>query len=104
MMMVDLDKFKRSNDLHGQQVGDAVLVETARRLGALLPNRQVLAQLGGDELICSTILQPGSEAAIKRLALANQRCSGCPDQQRQHPRRSDGLERHCNPRKRPSGR
>jgi len=45
-------------------------VETARRLGALLPDRQVLARLGGDEFICSTILQPGSEAAIERLALA----------------------------------
>lgn len=69
VMMVDLDKFKRSNDLHGHQVGDAVLVETARRLEALLPDRAVLARLGGDEFICSTIFEPGSEAAIERLAV-----------------------------------
>ena len=69
MMMIDLDKFKRSNDLHGHQVGDVVLVETARRLRVLLPDRAVLARLGGDEFICSTIFEPGSEAAIERLAV-----------------------------------
>jgi diguanylate cyclase (GGDEF)-like protein len=69
VMMVDLDKFKRSNDLHGHKAGDAVLVETARRLEALLPARAVVARLGGDEFICGVTYAPGSETAIERLAL-----------------------------------
>ncbi|MEO0031756.1 MAG: hypothetical protein RIS94_1514 [Pseudomonadota bacterium] len=53
VMMLDLDKFKRSNDLHGHQAGDEVLIETTRRLRALLPDRSVLARLGGDEFTCA---------------------------------------------------
>ncbi|MEI6643622.1 MAG: EAL domain-containing protein [Novosphingobium sp.] len=69
VFMVDLDKFKRSNDLHGHQVGDAVLIETARRLEALLPERALVARLGGDEFICCAVYAPGSEAKIELLAL-----------------------------------
>ena len=68
VMMIDLDKFKRSNDLHGHKVGDAVLVETARRIEALMPARSVVARLGGDEFICAAVFAPGSENAIERLA------------------------------------
>ena len=68
VIMTDLDKFKRSNDLLGHQVGDAVLVETARRLEALLPPHALVARLGGDEFICAAIFAPGSEAAIEHLA------------------------------------
>jgi diguanylate cyclase (GGDEF)-like protein len=69
VMMVDLDKFKRSNDLHGHKAGDAVLVETARRLEGLLPAPAVVARLGGDEFVCGVTYAPGSETAIERLAL-----------------------------------
>lgn len=68
-LMIDLDKFKRSNDLHGHQVGDAVLIETVRRIKALLPERSLVARLGGDEFICGAIFDFGSEAAVDRLAL-----------------------------------
>ncbi|MGQ4828316.1 GGDEF domain-containing protein, partial [Enterococcus faecalis] len=37
LVLIDLDKFKRSNDTHGHQAGDAVLLETARRVADLLP-------------------------------------------------------------------
>jgi len=69
VMMIDLDKFKRSNDLHGHQIGDAVLVETAQRIKAILPDRAILARLGGDEFICAAVFAPGSETAIERLAM-----------------------------------
>ena len=69
VLMIDLDKFKRSNDLHGHQVGDAVLVETARRIKELLPDHALVARLGGDEFICSAVFAPGSEAAIEHLAV-----------------------------------
>ena len=69
VLMIDLDKFKRSNDLLGHKVGDAVLVETARRIEALMPVRGVVARLGGDEFICAAIFTPGSDCAIERLAV-----------------------------------
>lgn len=69
VMMIDLDKFKRSNDLLGHKVGDAVLVQTARRIEALMPARAVVARLGGDEFICAAIFAPGSEKVIERLAV-----------------------------------
>ncbi len=69
VMMIDLDKFKRSNDLLGHKVGDAVLVETARRIEALMPTRSVVARLGGDEFVCALIFAPGGESAVERLAV-----------------------------------
>ena len=69
MMMIDLDKFKSSNDLHGHHVGDAVLIETAQRIEALMTDRSLMARLGGDEFICALIFAPGSETAIERLAI-----------------------------------
>ncbi len=68
VMMIDLDKFKRSNDLLGHKVGDAVLIETARRIEALMPPRALVARLGGDEFICAAIFAPGSDSAIEQLA------------------------------------
>lgn len=59
MVMIDLDKFKRSNDLHGHQVGDEVLCEAARRVRALLPDRALLARLGGDEFAAAILFEAG---------------------------------------------
>nr|WP_255630863.1 EAL domain-containing protein [Novosphingobium sp. FKTRR1] len=61
--VIDLDRFKRSNDAHGHQVGDALLVETARRLAGLLPKGSLLGRMGGDEFVTATILAPASAAA-----------------------------------------
>ena len=54
LLFVDLDGFKRANDAHGHHIGDEVLVETARRLGAFALRDGFVARLGGDEfvLIC----------------------------------------------------
>ncbi|WP_298190770.1 EAL domain-containing protein [Novosphingobium sp.] len=69
VLMIDLDKFKRSNDLLGHKAGDAVLVETARRIETQMPARSIVARLGGDEFICAAIFTPGGESAIERLAV-----------------------------------
>lgn len=69
VLMIDLDKFKRSNDLLGHKVGDAVLVETARRIEKQMPARSIVARLGGDEFICAAIFTPGGESAVERLAV-----------------------------------
>jgi len=68
-MMIDLDNFKRSNDNHGHQAGDAVLLEAASRIQSVLPERSVTARLGGDEFACAAIYDPDHADAIDRLVL-----------------------------------
>ena len=51
LILVDLDRFKLVNDQHGHDHGDAVLAETARRLGTVLRNGETLARWGGEEFL-----------------------------------------------------
>ncbi len=55
-LLIDLDYFKETNDNLGHDAGDAVLIETGRRLSSLLREYDVLARLGGDEF---AVLLPG---------------------------------------------
>jgi len=56
VICLDVDRFKRINDAHGHAVGDAVLVEAARRLRAVVRTTDLVARLSGDEL---AVLMPG---------------------------------------------
>ena len=49
--VVDLDRFKPVNDTWGHDVGDAVLVELARRLDSCARRTDVVARTGGDEFV-----------------------------------------------------
>lgn len=49
LMMLDLDKFKYVNDTMGHPAGDAVLVQAAERLRAVIGDRGEIGRLGGDE-------------------------------------------------------
>ena len=49
LLMLDADHFKQVNDVHGHVVGDAVLVELARRLAVGLSPSDCLARWGGEE-------------------------------------------------------
>ncbi len=51
LFIIDLDHFKLANDLHGHDVGDAVLIETVARLQSGLRDTDLVARWGGDELI-----------------------------------------------------
>ncbi|GFO53392.1 hypothetical protein GMSM_03990 [Geomonas sp. Red276] len=49
LMYLDLDRFKEINDTLGHAAGDAVLVETGRRLKECVRGCDMVARMGGDE-------------------------------------------------------
>jgi diguanylate cyclase len=48
---IDMDGFKKINDLHGHDVGDEFLSVMAGRLSASLRSADMLARFGGDEFV-----------------------------------------------------
>jgi diguanylate cyclase (GGDEF)-like protein len=51
LCLFDLDHFKQINDRFGHEIGDAVLVEVARRLRATLRSSDGLLRWGGEEFL-----------------------------------------------------
>lgn len=51
VIFLDADKFKSVNDTHGHQAGDAVLIETARRLREAAERFGTLCRYGGEEFV-----------------------------------------------------
>ncbi|EGD57730.1 diguanylate cyclase/phosphodiesterase [Novosphingobium nitrogenifigens DSM 19370] len=60
-LLIDLDRFKQANDVHGHKVGDAILSETARRIDTGLPQGSALARFGGDEFTALVPLMSGAD-------------------------------------------
>jgi diguanylate cyclase (GGDEF)-like protein len=51
ILFLDLDGFKRVNDLYGHAVGDELLIAAGRRIAALLRPSDTVARLSGDEFV-----------------------------------------------------
>lgn len=51
VLFLDLDQFKAINDTLGHHVGDLLVREAGRRLGAFMNNMQQVFRLGGDEFL-----------------------------------------------------
>ena len=72
VMLVDIDHFKRVNDAFGHASGDAVLVETARRLKSCLRPLDVAGRIGGEEflLVLPGITEDEAAQMAKRICRA----------------------------------
>jgi cyclic di-GMP phosphodiesterase Gmr len=51
LAFLDVDNFKHINDYYGHAIGDALLVEVARRLGLDLRESDMLSRISGDEFL-----------------------------------------------------
>lgn len=51
ILFIDLDNFKKINDIYGHATGDKTLIETGNRFAEVLRTGDILARLGGDEYI-----------------------------------------------------
>jgi cyclic di-GMP phosphodiesterase Gmr len=51
LAFLDIDNFKHINDYYGHAVGDALLIEVARRLGLNLRESDMLSRISGDEFL-----------------------------------------------------
>jgi diguanylate cyclase (GGDEF)-like protein len=49
VMLLDLDRFKHVNDTLGHPAGDALLKQVAERLLTIVPDKEYVCRLGGDE-------------------------------------------------------
>ena len=67
-MMIDLDGFKKVNDLYGHDSGDQLLREVADRMRDTVPPSSVLARLGGDEFGVCVVFEPEFPETVDRIA------------------------------------
>lgn len=67
LLFLDLDHFKTLNDTRGHDIGDHLLIETARRVQASVREGDTVARLGGDEFVVllEDLGEEAGEAAIQ---------------------------------------
>jgi len=72
VFFVDLDDFKRVNDLYGHATGDAVLKQLGERLSGALRPADTVARIGGDEFvaICEEVDEATARSLGRRIQAA----------------------------------
>ncbi|MED5524994.1 MAG: diguanylate cyclase [Pseudomonadota bacterium] len=76
LFYLDLNGFKGINDQYGHQMGDAVLVEVAKRLRQAARGHDLVARIGGDEfvlLLSDLASTKDADDAARRFCLAVQK-------------------------------
>ena len=64
VLFLDLDHFKKVNDVHGHQTGDALIRQVGVRIGKTLRTTDTLGRLGGDEF---AVVLPGLDVEAARV-------------------------------------
>jgi diguanylate cyclase (GGDEF)-like protein len=74
MIMLDIDRFKRINDVHGHQIGDCALRSVSERIIACIRQSDLVFRLGGDEflIVLSNTDRAGAALLAERVRLAVQ--------------------------------
>jgi diguanylate cyclase (GGDEF)-like protein len=68
VMFIDLDDFKRANDIYGHAVGDVILISIAERISSVARGTDFVARLGGDEFI---VISEGLDEAQEAITIAS---------------------------------
>lgn len=66
VILLDLDHFKRVNDLYGHQIGDAVIADFATKIKSIVRLYDIAGRYGGEEFVL--ILPGASEWVAKTIA------------------------------------
>ncbi|MGI2258252.1 GGDEF domain-containing response regulator [Shewanella sp. GXUN23E] len=64
-VLLDIDEFKAINDKHGHDVGDEVLVATAQMLKDYTRREDIVARLGGEEMVI--LMECPFESALNKV-------------------------------------
>jgi diguanylate cyclase (GGDEF)-like protein len=70
--VIDLDRFKEINDLHGHPTGDKLLAAVGERIRASMRSTDTVARLGGDEF---AVIQRDVTTVEPVIAVAERLCS-----------------------------
>lgn len=83
VLFIDLDRFKLVNDSFGHEVGDALIVEAAKRISRVTRGSDTVCRFGGDEflVLCENTDAGTAESIAERIVEAFR-----------EPARVDGLE------------
>ncbi len=76
LILFDIDHFKKFNDDHGHQIGDAVLIAVGEQVQRTVRTEDTLARYGGEEFVVIARDTPGDKALIlgERIRVAVSQC------------------------------
>ena len=64
LLFIDLDHFKLINDTKGHEIGDIVLIETAKRIKKCIRQIDIASRLGGDEFVVAVEIEEYEEEKV----------------------------------------
>ena len=77
LAILDIDHFKRINDIHGHAMGDRALLQVAQLLSRAMRRTDIVARYGGEEFV---VLMPATprEAALSRMEALRKEIAATP--------------------------